>query len=150
MPTTYVNVDEAVTQGFELSVSYDITSELDVSANYTYTDSEQRSGDFRGEPLNKMPKHMFNTMLDWQASDHLGTWARLNYRSETSESLSRTSMADSTPAYTLVDLGGTYALNRNVKLLAGVYNVFNEQIDYGSYETVLDGRRYTLGVSASF
>ena len=137
-------------RGVEATFDWAITETLSLGANYTYTDSEQRSGDFRGEPLNKIPKHMFNTMLDWQASDHLGTWARLNYRSETSEYLSRTSMADSTPAYTLVDLGGTYALNRNVKLLAGVYNVFNEQIDYDSYETVLDGRRYTLGVSASF
>ncbi|MGE6529958.1 ligand-gated channel protein [Pseudomonas sp. NPDC077382] len=145
-----VNVDEARMRGVEATFDWAITETLSLGANYTYTDSEQRSGDFRGEPLNKMPKHMFNTMLDWQASDHLGTWARLNYRSETSEYLSRTSMAESTPAYTLVDLGGTYALNRNIKLLAGVYNVFNEQIDYDSYETVLDGRRYTLGVSASF
>ncbi|WP_275589559.1 ligand-gated channel protein [Pseudomonas sp. KSR10] len=145
-----VNVDEARMRGVEATFDWDITETVSLGANYTYTESEQRSGDFRGEPLNQMPKHMFNTTLDWQTSDRLGTWARLNYRSETSEYLSRTSMAESTPSYTLVDLGGTYDVNRNVKLLAGVYNIFNEQIDYNSYETVLDGRRYTVGMSASF
>lgn len=145
-----VNVDEARMRGVEATFDWDITASVSLAANYTYTESEQRSGDFRGEPLNQMPKHMFNTTLDWQASDRLGSWARLNYRSETSEYLSRTSMAESTPAYTLVDVGGTYDVNQNLKLLAGVYNVFNEQIDYASYETVLDGRRYTVGMSVSF
>ncbi|MFG3695772.1 ligand-gated channel protein [Stutzerimonas stutzeri] len=145
-----VNVDEARMRGVEATFDWDITASVSLAANYTYTESEQRSGDFRGEPLNQMPKHMFNTTLDWQASDRLGSWARLNYRSETSEYLSRTSMAESTPAYTLVDVGGTYDVNQNLKLLAGVYNVFNQQIDYASYETVLDGRRYTVGMSVSF
>lgn len=146
----YVNVDEARMRGVEATFDWAISETVSLGANYTYTDSEQRSGVFRGEPLNKMPKHMFNTTLDWQASDRLGTWTRLNYRSKTSEYLSRTSMAQSTPSYTLVDLGGTYDVNRNVKLLAGVYNLFNEQIEYDSYETVLDGRRYTVGVNVSF
>ena len=145
-----VNVDEARMRGVEATFDWDITASVSLAANYTYTESEQRSGDFRGEPLNQMPKHMFNTTLDWQASDRLGSWARLNYRSETSEYLSRTSMAESTPAYTLVDVGGTYDVNQNLQLLAGVYNVFNEQIDYASYETVLDGRRYTVGMSVYF
>ena len=146
----YVNVDEARMRGVEATFDWAISETVSLGANYTYTDSEQRSGLFRGEPLNKMPKHMFNTTLDWQASDRLGTWTRLNYRSKTSEYLSRTSMAQSTPSYTLVDLGGTYDVNKNVKLLAGIYNVFNEQIEYDSYETVLDGRRYTVGVNLSF
>lgn len=146
----YVNVDEARMRGVEATFDWAISETVSLGANYTYTDSEQRSGVFRGEPLNKMPKHMFNTTLDWQASDRLGTWTRLNYRNKTSEYLSRTSMAQSTPSYTLVDLGGTYDVNKNVKLLAGIYNVFNEQIEYDSYETVLDGRRYTVGVNLSF
>ncbi len=145
-----INVDEARMRGVEATFAWDITSSVSLGANYTYTESEQRSGDFRGEPLNQMPKHMFNTTLDWQASDRLGTWARLNYRSKTSEYLSRTSMAESTPSYTLVDVGGTYDVSRNLKLLAGVYNLFNEQIGYDRYETVLDGRRYTVGMSLSF
>lgn len=145
-----VNVDEARMRGVEATFDWDISETVSLGANYTYTESEQRSGDFRGEALNQMPKHMVNTTLDWQASDSLGTWARLNYRSETSEYLARTSMGSETPSYTLVDVGGTYDVSRNLKLLAGVYNVFNEQIDYESYETILDGRRYTVGMNLSF
>lgn len=145
-----VNVDEARMRGVEATFDWAISETVSLGANYTYTESEQRSGDFKGEPLNQMPKHMFNTTIDWQASDRLGTWARVNYRSETSEYLSRVSMADSTPAYTLVDVGGTYDVTRNLKLLGGVYNLFNEQIDYDSYGTILDGRRFTVGASLSF
>ena len=36
-PTTYVNVDEAVTQGIELSIDYRIRSNLSLTGNYTYT-----------------------------------------------------------------------------------------------------------------
>lgn len=145
-----INVDEARMRGVEATFDWDISETVSLGANYTYTESEQRSGAFSGQPLNQMPKHMFNTTLDWQATDRFGAWARANYRSETSEYLSRTSMAESTPAYTLVDVGGTYDVTRNLKLMGGVYNLFDEQIDYDSYGTILDGRRYTVGASLSF
>jgi hypothetical protein len=44
-----------------------------------------------------MPKHMFNTTLDWQATQDVGLWSRLNFRGKTSEYLSRTSMSQGTP-----------------------------------------------------
>ncbi|MBE3007579.1 glycoside hydrolase family 3 N-terminal domain-containing protein, partial [Enterobacter hormaechei] len=42
-----------------------------------------KSGQFSGKPLNKMPKHMFNTTLDWQATPDVGFWSRLNLRGKT-------------------------------------------------------------------
>ncbi|QPR56861.1 TonB-dependent receptor [Aeromonas allosaccharophila] len=35
-------------------------------------------------------------------------------------------------------------------LTAGVYNLFDKTVDYSSYGTVLDGRRYNLGVTYNF
>lgn len=35
-------------------------------------------------------------------------------------------------------------------MTAGVYNLFDKTVDYSSYGTVLDGRRYNLGVTYNF
>ena len=56
-----VNVDKANMRGVESSFGWKITRDVNWTANYTYTESEQKSGQFSGKPLNKMPKHMFNT-----------------------------------------------------------------------------------------
>ncbi|PSS56526.1 ligand-gated channel protein [Pseudomonas sp. BBP2017] len=145
-----VNVDEAQMRGIEATLDWEITQALKLASNYTFTDSEQKSGPQKGKALNQMPRHMVNATLDWQTTDQLGTWVRLNYRGKTSDYLGRTTMSDGTPSYTFVDLGGTYRVTKNVKLLAGVYNVFNKEVDYENYQTVLDGRRYTVGVDVSF
>ena len=104
----------------------------------------------KGQPLNQMPKHMFNTTADWQATSKLGVWSRVNFRSRTSDYLSRTSMAASTPAFTFVDLGVNYAYSKDVKLSAGVYNLLDKQVDYTGYGVVYDGRRYWLGMTVGF
>lgn len=145
-----VNVDKANMRGLESTFGWKITRDLSWAANYTYTQSEQKSGQFSGKPLNKMPKNMFNTTLDWQVNPEVGFWSRLNFRGKTSEYLSRTSMSQGTPSYTQVDLGLRYNANKNLLVSAGIYNVLDKQIDYNTYDTVLDGRRYTVGLTYSF
>src|SRR5699024_4441233 len=84
-----VNIDRAVIRGVEDTSTWDIRDGLRVSANYTYTYSKQKSGDFAGRPLNKMPKHMVNATLDWDANERLGLWTRVNFRGKTSDYQSR-------------------------------------------------------------
>lgn len=145
-----VNVDKANMRGVESTFGWNITRDLNLTANYTFTESEQKSGQFSGKPLNKMPKHMINTTLDWQATQDVGLWGRLNFRGKTSEYLSRTSMSQGTPSYSQVDVGLRYNANKNLLVSAGIYNVLDKQIDYDTYDTVLDGRRYTVGLTYNF
>ncbi|MBS6738338.1 MAG: ligand-gated channel protein [Enterobacteriaceae bacterium] len=145
-----VNVDKANMRGIESTFGWNITRDLNLTANYTFTESEQKSGQFFGKPLNKMPKHMINTTLDWQATQDVGLWGRLNFRGKTSEYLSRTSMSQGTPSYSQVDVGLRYNANKNLLVSAGIYNVLDKQIDYDTYDTVLDGRRYTVGLTYNF
>lgn len=145
-----VNVDKADMRGVESTFGWKITQDLNWTANYTYTRSEQKSGEFSGKPLNKMPKHMFNTTLDWQATQNFGAWSRLNFRGKSSEYLSRTSMSEGSPSYSEVDLGVRYNAMKDLLLTAGVYNLFDKSIDYDVYDTTLDGRRYTVGMTYSF
>ena len=150
-PTTYINVDKAVTQGFEFTVSYDITSDIDVRANYTYTESEQKSGEYKGSPLNQLPKHILQTSLNWQASDKFGSWLRVHYRGEESQPTTGPSQSSLiAPDYTLADIGGNYNITRTIKLGFGVYNIFDKDITEDEYGYVEDGRRYWASLSLEF
>lgn len=145
-----VNIGEAQMQGGELTLAYDITQDVSVSSSYTYTESEQKSGDFAGQPLNKTPKHMVNATIDWQAHDKLDLWVQGNYRGKTSDYLSRTSMSEGTPGYSLVDVGLVYQLNDSTDVKAGIYNVANKKVTNEEYGAVLDGRSVNLGLSVNF
>ncbi|MFA1238149.1 ligand-gated channel protein [Serratia odorifera] len=145
-----VNVDKANMRGVEATFGWQISKDWQWNTNYTYTSSEQKSGQFEGKPLNQMPKHMINSTLDWQATHDVSLWSRVNFRSKTSEYLSRTSIAQSTPSYTFVDMGLSYKANKNLLVTGGVYNILDKNVNYDDYNTTLDGRRYTVGMTYSF
>ncbi|RLZ08836.1 ligand-gated channel protein [Acinetobacter sp. 2JN-4] len=144
------NVDKANMRGAEVTFGWQVLPNVNLRANYTFTDTEQKSGINKGKPLNEMPKHMFNTTADWEINDQFSSWGRVNYRSKTSDYLSRTEMAKGKPAYTMVDVGLNYKPTQNIAFAAGVYNLFDKEIDTETYNYVLDGRRYNLGVTYSF
>ncbi|RUP39540.1 MAG: ligand-gated channel protein [Acinetobacter sp.] len=144
------NVDKANMRGAEATFGWNVLPSVNVSANYTFTDTEQKSGVNSGKPLNEMPKHMFNTTADWEISDQFSSWGRVNYRSKTSDYLSRTTMAKGKPAYTMVDVGVNYKPTQNIAVAAGIYNLFDKEIDTATYNYVLDGRRYNLGMTYRF
>ncbi|OTA19645.1 iron-regulated outer membrane virulence protein, TonB receptor family [Xenorhabdus beddingii] len=144
------NVDKANIRGIEGTINWDIVENLSLAANYTYTDSEQKSGKFKGEALNKMPTHMANATLNWQPLSELDTWTRINFRGKTKSYQSRTGMKDGTPSYTFVDLGVTYNLDKNLRVSGGVYNVFDKRVTQESHDAVLDGRRYHVGINYDF
>lgn len=148
--STNKNIDEAIIQGTELTLDYLFRPGLKLTASYTYTESEQKSGEFKGEPLNKQPKHMANALLDWQATQRLNAWLQGNYRSETSDFISRTSMSEGTPGYGFFDLGVVYRLTDSVDVKAGLYNVANKEVSNEDYGVVLDGRRLTVGMTVDF
>ncbi|SDG19444.1 outer membrane receptor for ferrienterochelin and colicins [Onishia taeanensis] len=150
-PTYRINVDEAVTRGVELSLSAPLGDSVEASASYTYTDSEQKSGQYEGEPLTQLPKYLASLSLDWQASQRLTPWARVTYRGEESQPNTGPSQdAIVAPSYTFVDTGLGYQLTEQAKLNLGVYNLFDESVTYDDYGYVEDGRRYWLGLNIDF
>ncbi|WP_346797155.1 ligand-gated channel protein [Halomonas sp. Bachu 37] len=150
-PTYRINVDEAVTQGVELTLATPLTDTLALSASYTYTDSEQKSGEYKGQPLTKLPEHQVSTTLDWTPTERLNGWARVTYRGKESQPVEGPSSSSlQAPSYTFVDTGGAWQMTGSAKLLFGVYNLFDESITYDEYGYVEDGRRYWLGLSVDF
>ncbi|MDM5087029.1 ligand-gated channel protein [Aeromonas rivipollensis] len=145
-----INVDEANMRGVEGTANWAINQQWSLASSYTFTQSEQKSGPMAGLALNQMPRHMFNTTVDWQTSEAVGLWSRVNFRSKTSDYLSRVKMAEGTPSYTFFDTGLVYKANQALSVTAGIYNLLDKRVDYASYGTVLDGRRYNLGLTYQF
>jgi len=148
--STQENVSDAQMRGAEVTMDYGITEALSVNASYTYTKTEQKSGEFKGEALNKNPRQMFNLNVDLQATDRLGLWLQGNYRGRASEYLSRNSMSNPTPGYGFVDTGLNFKLKPDTTVKAGVYNVLNRQVTNDDYDVVLDGRRLNVGLTVDF
>ncbi len=145
----YFNVSKADVYGIELNGDWQITADLKANANYTYNHSEQKSGVDKGYALNDFPRHMANVSLTWATTQSLDLWSNANYRSSNRDSNSGTEYE----AYTLVDIGARYKLNKNTQLLAGIYNLFDADpkrtTSWGDYGQ-LEGRRYNLGARIEF
>ena len=145
----YFNVSDAEIYGLELNGDWQVTPRLKANTNYTYTHSEQKSGDYKGKALSDFPSSMANASLSWNALDDLELWSQASWRSK-SPDIAKSSTTD---AYALVDLGARYHLNRNITLMAGIYNLFDVNPIYKtSYNqtAMLEGRRYNLGARIEF
>lgn len=137
----YINVDKAELYGVELNLGYRFLK-FNTKLNYTYSKSRYKSGEDKGEPFFNTPKHKANLKLSYAPIKSLRFWSKVKYKGKTQE--------DETPTYTLVDLGSIYKISKNIEVFAGVYNLFDKEIDSEDYGKTLDGRRYNLGISASF
>ncbi len=131
-----INVDKAVTRGFETSFYFRPALHWRISCNYTYTDSRQKSGTAAGQPLYDTPRHMLNAQLRWTTTARLSLWLNGEYRSSRFRSPdSATSTAKATygdyRASSQVHLGGSYQLSPQIILHATVYNVFDK--DFVAY-----------------
>jgi len=145
----YANISDAEIYGLELNGDWQVTSSLRANANYTYTHSEQKSGEYKGYALSDFPESMANVSLTWNAVNDLELWTKASWRS-TSPDIGKSS---ETEAYALVDLGARYHLNKNVTLMTGIYNLFDANPIYRtSYNqsSMLEGRRYNFGARIEF
>lgn len=136
-----INVDGAVTRGLELNTRLALSKTVAASANYTYTDSEQKSGDNAGKPLSDTPKHSVNGRVTWDITQGMKIWLRAEYRSErfrdpgtwAATRAAKAALGDYN-GYTMLHLGGSYQLTPTVTLNAAIYNLLNKDfIDYRPY-----------------
>lgn len=136
-----INVDEAVTRGGEFALNVPVGERWTVQTNYTYTESEQKSGPERGLPLTDTPEHMINASVRWRATERLDAWVRSEYRSERYRTAgpARVALGDY-KAYSVVHLGGGYMLSDRVTVNATIYNLLDKDfLEYGSYAGVPSG-----------
>ncbi|WP_299692454.1 TonB-dependent receptor [uncultured Vibrio sp.] len=141
---TYENVSEAIIQGLELGGMYQISDAWDVSGNYTYLDTEDKS---TGEQLLERYKHSGFVKLNWSPNYGLNTFISARYRGE------RQIESDLTQdAYTTLNLGAIYNVNDSLRIRGGITNLTNEavsdELEYLGY--VEEPRTYYVGLTADF
>jgi len=140
-----INVNKANLRGIEATLNWQATAALRFSSNYTYSESEQKTGSNKGNPLNDTPRHMLNGSLDYAVSAPLSLWTHANMRGRSEDS-----SLEGTPSITLVDMGGNYKLSQNLNLGLAVYNLFDKQVNKDDHNRTYDGRRYWLSLSMEF
>ncbi|WP_373332272.1 TonB-dependent receptor domain-containing protein [Thiopseudomonas alkaliphila] len=162
--TQKINVDEAVTQGFELAGRWQFAPAWSISANYTFTDSEQKSGADKGEPLTNTPKHLANASLNWETTDKLNLWLKTEYRGKRArftskyDNLKNTNGTNSTSnsiydtlgkdmkGYTLFHLGGSYQATEALSFNATIYNLLDKDFVKGKRYVTYDNKGNVSGI----
>ncbi|WP_218309389.1 TonB-dependent receptor domain-containing protein [Alteromonas antoniana] len=127
-----INIDEVDLQGIEAAGRLQISSSWFVSANYTWTDSEQESGPQEGQPLTNTAEHMANVTLNWDMTTDINLYLQTQLRSD------RYRGWDSTldkplyyKNYELLTLGARYRINEHVTVNARINNLLDE--DFTTY-----------------
>ncbi len=129
-----VNIDEVVIRGVELAGRWQMADAWALRGNYTYTDSEQKSGANKGRPLGNSAKHMLNTTLDWQALPNLNIFLTLESRSKRYRTFDTTLQKEVYwRSYNVLHLGGSLRVNKTVTLNARINNLLDK--DFTGYDT---------------
>ncbi|UQV19130.1 TonB-dependent receptor [Brevundimonas albigilva] len=151
-PTTYVNIDDARIQGLEATLDARLTDSMTLKATGTLTDSEQLTGAQAGASLNQTPESQGSVALTFRPRHaRVSGFIRAIYYGQELQSTVQPSGSNIlAPAYTTVDVGGSYRLDDKVTLRAGIQNLFNHEMTYEEYGYVNDKARVWAGLTARF
>lgn len=153
------NGGKAIVEGLEGNVVIPLVPEtLSWRTNATYMIKSENKD--TGNPLSVIPKYTINTLLDWQVNDKLSTqlqWTQYGRQKprEYAETRNETgAMSDKEiGAYAVVGLGANYQMTKNLRLNAGISNLFDKRIyreNDGASTYNEPGRAYYAGVTMSF
>jgi outer membrane receptor for ferrienterochelin and colicins len=147
----YFNIADSEIEGIEATLRYNLLRNLLFSATYTYTTSEQKSGNSKGEPLNSVAKHMASANIDYDITDRINLWAQYTYTGAYKEPSTISAVnAAKNKSYDLIDIGTVVKLKDSLRLNFGIYNLFNKKIISDTHGKFIDGNRVTLGVVSDF
>lgn len=143
-----INVDKAVTRGAEVAARFEFSPAISLGLNYTYTESEQKTGAEAGLPLVNTPKHMINGNLRWKPTDRVSTWLRTEIRSKRFRGVGVEQTAlGSYKGYALFHVGGSFEVTPAFKLGAAIYNLLDT--DFVSYQPYQNGLVTAYGAEYS-
>ena len=123
----YINLLRTRARGVETFVEYRPFTGLNLAANYTFNDADNRVS---GTQLLRRPKHSGNVSADW-SNDRFSIGGSVQVVSKSRDVDFVTFSPTSLGGYTLLGLRGSVKLGDRFELFARVENLFDE-----SYETV--------------
>ncbi|MFC4292647.1 TonB-dependent receptor plug domain-containing protein [Sphingorhabdus arenilitoris] len=143
---TYDNIDRTRAKGLELQMNIRPADNVTIDANYSYTDSEDRTS---GLALLRRPKHDANINADWQPVDGVNLGASLQMVGDSFDTDFQTFTRTQLDGYALVALRASYQVTGAVTLYGRVDNLGDENYEtvsgYGNY-----GRTAHIGIRANF
>ncbi|MEN1835028.1 FepA family TonB-dependent siderophore receptor [Pseudomonas lijiangensis] len=132
------NAENAVVKGWEGNVGVPLLGQngdiLSWNTNLTYMQSNE---DDDGNPLSVVPKYTVNTMLDWQATEALSLSLTGTYYGKQEPRVTNPLRGVAVTAqnelrtldpYHIWGIGGTYEINKNLSIGAGLNNMFDKRI----------------------
>jgi outer membrane receptor for ferrienterochelin and colicins len=129
-----INIDKVDVQGVEVAARYVMSEAWSIRGNYTWTDSEQKSGSQAGLPLTNTAEHMANLWLNWQASEVLTVYLQGELRSDRYRGYdSNIDKQLYFENYSLLNLGANYKLTESVDLNLRINNLLDR--DFTTYST---------------
>ena len=168
-----INVDRSYIQGVELYAGLKPLYGVGLDVSYTYTDSQQLTGNLKGSPLTDTVDNRVSAKLSYTWRD-LHLYVKGEYQGNRFRGLSPNATVAQQQAlglyykpFTLMHLGATYRFNKNLKLNFAVYNLLNKNFaDYrhygwstgnnptaqvgNMYPFIQEGRRYWVSVNLDF
>ncbi|MDO3444956.1 TonB-dependent receptor [Agrobacterium sp. V1] len=148
---TYENVDKARIRGIELGGGVELPWDLKLDVNYTFLDPFDRT---TGERLPDRSKHMANATLAWSPLDNLTTSFKAQYvgTQDYSETIRGAVVKRERPDYVILSAYADYQFHENASLQFGVENITDVRLadETGGYTFVDEGRRYFVGLRATF
>lgn len=159
--TSFQNVGDAVHKGIDLSINADILQlasgserlgKLDFYVNATYLDAEFTDGPNEGKAPQYAPDTILRTGLNYSYQEKLkvslgGTFLDDHFADDNNSDNFKV------PGYMVWDLTAEYKVLENLRILAGINNVFDESY-YARVRTEgidpANGRNYYIGASLEF
>lgn len=127
-----MNIDKAEINGIELAGRWQIVDNWALRGNYTYTDSEQKSGVQKGQPLGRSAKHMYNATLDWQAMPALNVFLTMEAQAKRYRDQDPvTKSARYYKSFEMFHLGASYQISKNFTVNGRINNLLDK--DFTTY-----------------
>lgn len=147
----WVNVNKAMTQGFELSTSMDLTEDLMVSANYTFLDTESEDDSGNVTELTGRAKHQAMIGFDHQTTDRLATFLNVNFISGMKGTDDNNDIK-TLSSYYRADVGVIADVTDDLVIRAGIKNLNDVRLDEedSDFTTFELGRSYYVSANYHF
>lgn len=141
-----INVDRAQSRGIELAAAWELGRRWALQGNYTYTESENKTGASKGRPIAGLvtsststpARHMANASLAWKASDRISLSLTAEGRYHRYRGIAVSYSNPGAPAsqhvyyadHTLLHLGGNWRISERLSFNARINNLLDQ--DYTS------------------
>ncbi|WP_321493473.1 TonB-dependent receptor [uncultured Desulfobacter sp.] len=148
--SVYININKAVIYGVEAGIAIPVTQAMDVSLNYTYMSTEDKSNN--GRDLEGRPRHRVNLGLGYRFSFGLTADLNASYNCKQYWENAGTYEWEELPDYFLLNLKLTQKLPRIGKLAPEIFVLGTNLLDEDYYETngPEPGFNFLAGVNLKF